>query len=78
MCFISAHTGLRRARHKGGFTLRSGMCQSRGSFPRPTCILALQYGPSMYWLAIHGLILEQPCMHLSVEIQKPPVCWYTS
>ena len=42
-CFISAHTGSRCAQREGGFTLRSGMCQSRGSFPRLTHILALQY-----------------------------------
>ena len=44
-CFVSTHMGSRCAQCKGRFMLRSGMCQSRGSFPRPMHILALQYRP---------------------------------
>ena len=74
MCFVSAHTGSRCARHKGGFTLRSGMCWSRGSFPRLTRILALQYHGSSHLLLLSSISMMQgePYSH-SKHYDEAPV-----
>jgi hypothetical protein len=56
-CFISTHTGSRHAT-RGGFTLRNGVRRSRGSFPRPTHTLTLQWAMGITFLQKQALSIE--------------------